>query len=646
MGDKPMPFYMSPAVGVTETDLTTIIPAVSTTSAANVGDFQWGPCYEPIVIDSEEPLISTFWKPNSRNYVDFFSAWNFLNYSNSLYNVRVVNTTNANTSLQAHNACDANSHGTLILNDHEYVNNFLDGELDTEYHAGSWAAAYPGLIGNSLTVHVCASSNAYSRTLTGTVTVQSGNTTVVGSGTQFSTQVTTGDYLLINGETHQVTAVANSTSLTLDRSHAYGAAANTATRFWEFYNEFTSAPNTSIYAAARSSSKDELHVVVTDKLGKWTGQEGAILETFPFLSKASDATAESGETIFYRDAILAKSKYIRWASHAGTLTNAGKSITTNGATVFGGPLMPLKYDLIGGSDGTTLTNSERMRGWDLFKSPEDIDVTLLIGGAADSTLANYVIQNISETRMDTIAFVSPPMATVVNNAGEEAIDAVNFRNQLTSTSRASMESGWRYQYDKWNDVYRWTPLNADIAGLMARTAALKDPWWSPAGYSRGLIKNVYKLAWNPRRAYRDILYRSSINPVISDKGSGVLLFGDKTLLDRESAFSYLNVRMLFIVLEKAIASAAKVQLFEFNDEFSWANFKNMVEPYLRDVQGRRGIIRFKVVCDATNNTPQVINSGGFVGDIYVQPNRSTQWIQLNFVAVRAGVEFSEIVGKF
>ena len=245
--------------------------------------------------------------------------------------------------------------------------------------------------------------------------------------------------------------------------------------------------------------------------------------------------------------------------------------------------------------------------------------------------------------------MSPEAADVVNNsyyAGKEAEDTIAFRNTLPSSSYAVMDSCWKYQYDKYNDVYRYVPMNGDTAGLMVRTDTTRDPWFSPAGFNRGNVKNVIKLSVNPRKAERDILYKAGINPVVTFPGQGTVLFGDKTLLAKPSAFDRINVRRLFIVLEKAISTASKFTLFEFNDAFTRSQFRNLVEPFLRDVQGRRGIYDFRVVCDETNNTGEVIDRNEFIGDIYIKPARSINFIQLNFVAVRTGVDFEEVVGQF
>jgi phage tail sheath protein FI len=280
----------------------------------------------------------------------------------------------------------------------------------------------------------------------------------------------------------------------------------------------------------------------------------------------------------------------------------------------------------------------------VFKNPEEVDVSLLVTGTGNSTIATHVISNIAETRKDCVAFISPEKADVVDNAGSEATDVVAYRETLTSSSYTVIDSGYKYQYDKYNDVYRWIPLNGDIAGLCVRTDTERDPWFSPGGMNRGQVKNVIKLAWNPTKTERDTLYLKGVNPVVSFPGEGTVLYGDKTMLSKPSAFDRINVRRLFITLEKAISRAARFSLFEFNDQFTRAQFVALVEPYLRDVQGRRGITDFRVVCDDTNNTAEIIDRNEFVGDIYIKPARSINFIQLNFVAVRTGVSFNEVVG--
>ena len=866
-----MGFQLSPGINITEIDLTTIIPAVGTTVGAIAGPFQWGPANKPMLIDSELTLLSTFGKPDNTTANTWFTAANFLSYANALQTVRVVKETGAG----AHKNATADGTGLLIANEDVYLNTYASGQGSV----GMFAAKYPGALGNSLAVSI-ADANSFAT--------------------------------------------------------------------WAYKTSFDGKPDTSSVVLNGGGENDEIHVVVVDTLGSWTGVPGQVLERFAFLSKSVDAKYEDGSTIYYPEVINRKSKYVWWMDHpaaidlgqtgdpnwgedktttfdttstkltltgitgsftvgevvsdsaavtvtpagsgatatavlgfavasatvgaggsgytaatvaitggggtgatatatvgggavtainitaggtgytsaptitisgdgtgatatavlatsgavksvtvgaGGTLYGAAPNITFTGgsgsgatatSTVSGGQVTAINVSaggsgyttpptvvitspgsgatasvtvngagkiiavtptangtgytsapivtvqgpgsgasitavlgtggtatqvvsytinnggtgystvsgtvlawntpeleiapltgvfevgdtlaggtssaagevsviaggaltvtLTGGVDGNgALLEGDYMEGYDKFRSGEDIDVSLVLGADATSTVAIYLINDIAEYRKDCVVFLSPPKDLVVDNAGSEAADIVDFRNQLPSSSYAVMDSGWKYQYDKYSDIYRWVPLNGDVAGLCVRTDNERDPWWSPAGYNRGQIKNVVRLAWNPRRAYRDVLYQGGVNPVMTDPGQGTILFGDKTLLAKPSAFDRINVRRLFIVIEKAIATASKFTLFEFNDKFTRAQFVNMVEPYLRDVQGRRGIYDFRVVCDETNNTPEVIDSNRFIGDIYVKPARSINFIQLNFVAVRTGVEFSEIVGKF
>jgi phage tail sheath protein FI len=378
----------------------------------------------------------------------------------------------------------------------------------------------------------------------------------------------------------------------------------------------------------------------------WSGTAGTVLEKYAFVSKASDAKDDSGNSNYYKNVISNKSKYVWWVAHPATakLSSGTAWGSTANASAFKTTTANVEYSLSNGADGS-VGSSQITTAWDLFKNAEAVDVSLLVTGTGNSTIATYVITNIAETRKDCVAFVSPEKADVVDNAGNEDTDVVSFRNGLASSSYAVIDSGYKYQYDKYSDVYRWIPLNGDIAGLCVRTDNERDPWFSPGGMNRGQIKNVIKLAWNPTKAERDDLYQKGINPVVSFPGEGTVLYGDKTMLAKPSAFDRINVRRLFITIEKAIARAARFSLFEFNDQFTRAQFVALVEPYLRDVQGRRGITDFRVVCDDTNNTAEVIDRNEFVGDIYIKPARSINFIQLNFVAVRTGVSFNEVVGS-
>jgi phage tail sheath protein FI len=413
---------------------------------------------------------------------------------------------------------------------------------------------------------------------------------------------------------------------------------------WAYASQFTSAPSNSSYVAAKGGAFDEMHVIVIDEDGLFSGTQGTVLEKYAFVSKASDAKDDSGNSNYYKNVIESKSQYIWWLSHPTQNTGAGTAWgSTANASNFANTTGNVTFSMSGGVDGS-IGSSQITTGWDQFKNAESVDISLCVTGSGNSTIAAYVIDNIAATRKDCVAFVSPEKADCVDNAGSEVTDITAFRNGLTSSSYAVLDSGYKYQYDKYNDVYRWIPLNGDIAGLCVRTDQERDPWFSPGGLNRGVIKNVVKLSWNPTKTNRDDLYSVGVNPVVSFPGEGTVLFGDKTMLSKPSAFDRINVRRLFITLEKAIARAARFSLFEFNDQFTRAQFVALVEPFLRDVQGRRGITDYRVVCDETNNTGEIIDRNEFVGDIYIKPARSINFIQLNFVAVRTGVSFNEVVG--
>ena len=693
-----MPFQVSPGVNVSEIDLTTVVPAVSTTEGALAGVFRWGPVEQRTLVDSEANLAARFGKPTNHNAETFFTAANFLSYGNKLYVARVANTTSTNTSVVVRNAV-ANVAAITDLNDfvvknedHYHVKadaGTFTGDLDAKY-----VAKYPGALGNSLKISVCDSAAAYGATanLDGgstnisavnsnvSITVGSSNVVVniaVGVGTiaqavaqanTLSAGLTVGDYVQVGNSTigiqymkvASVSATTNTSSVatfTIVTEDVYGLSTNFSTtdgltRKWEYFNVVDAAPGTSVYQSTfggNTSAQDELHVVVADHDGLFTGVPGTVLEVFHNLSRATDAKTEDGATNFWQTVINQTSNYVWWANERTGATSANSATITTASTT-----TPLTLEFQGGSDGLDENNSALgvlLAGYDLFSSAEDVDVSLILtgvsrGGTNGEQVANYLIDNIAEKRKDCVVFVSPQKADVVNNIGSESTDIVTFRNSLRSTSYAVLDSGYKYQYDKYNDIYRWIPLNGDTAGLCVRTDDTRDPWWSPAGFNRGQIKNIVKLAYNPRQADRDILYKAGVNPVVTFPGQGTVLYGDKTLLAKPSAFDRINVRRLFIVLEKAIATATKFTLFEFNDDFTRAQFRNLVEPFLRDVQGRRGIYDFKVVCDTTNNTGEVIDRNEFIGDIYIKPAKSINFIQLNFVAVRTGVEFSEVVGQF
>jgi len=414
---------------------------------------------------------------------------------------------------------------------------------------------------------------------------------------------------------------------------------------WTYASSFDGAPGTSTAAAAVGASNDELHIAVIDEDGAISGTAGTILETFGFLSQASDAKKDDGTSNYYKDVISNQSNYIRWIDHDSVnLTDAGSTLATGGA--FDVHTSALEDSLAGGTDDNAPTTGELALAYDLLEDADTVDVNLLFSvpdANGAETLAEDLI-SIVNARKDCMAFVSPPIEDTVGSS-TPAADVKAFADGLSSTSYASCDSTAVYVYDKYNDVYRWIGAAGHHAGLCANTDSVADAWFSPAGVNRGQLLGVTKLAFNPKKADRDTLYKARVNPIVSLPGQGTLLFGDKTLLSRPSAFDRINVRRLFIALEKAVSTAAKAQLFEFNDEFTRAQFRNLVEPFLRDVKGRRGLTDFLVVCDETNNTSAVIDGNRFVADIFIKPSRSINFITLNFVATRSGVEFSEIAGS-
>jgi hypothetical protein len=433
-------------------------------------------------------------------------------------------------------------------------------------------------------------------------------------------------------------ALGNTLSVSVADSASYDA--------WEFKGYFSTAPGTSAQAAAAGATDDELHVIVIDEGGVITGTQGSILEQFAYVSKGSNALDALGNSNYYKNVLFNQSKYVYAIDppdYANTHATWGNTLAS---TSFATLSTAYQGYMVNGSD-KAVQDGDIINAYDLFVNPDEVDIALVMAGDASVPVQQHIIDRIVTVRKDCVATISPPSASVINNVGNEVTDITSWTSSLArSTSYAIADSGWKYVFDKYNNIYRWVPLNGDIAGLCVYTDYVRDAWFSPAGINRGNIKNAVKLAWNPVQADRDALYALGVNSVITLPGSGTVLFGDKTLQTKPSNFDRINVRRLFIVLEKTIARAARSSMFEFNDDFTRSQFVSLITPFLRDVQGRRGIYDFRVVCDNTNNTSQVIDSNQFVGDIYIKPARSINYIQLNFVSVRTGVDFTEVVGKF
>jgi hypothetical protein len=635
-----MAFQLSPGVLVKETDLTSVVPSVATTTGAFVGDFAWGPANEITTISSENDLVARFGKPNDTTAKDFLTAASFLAYGNNLKTVRSLDDTTAKNAVQSGTA-------VLISNSEDYFNNHSTGSGTN----GMWAAKYAGALGNSLRVSFADSSN-FDTNSVASVTVSAGGSsytsapsvsfTAPGAGvTATGTATVSGGAVTAITITNPGNGYEALPTISITGGGGTGATATAVLATdWNYKNEFDQAPLTSIDVLQAGGSNDQMHVIVVDEDGLFTGTIGTVLERFESVSKASDAKALEGGSLFYKDVINSQSKYIYWTDHpAGDATwgtaKTGTAYTSGFTTAEG-------YCSLTGGVSDSPDSSDIQTSWNLFADAEQTDVSLLITGSINTTDQKFVQDNIAKVRKDCISFHSPQFASCVNNSGSEETAITTDKGLLAATSYSFMDSNWKYMYDRYNDVYRWVPLNGDTAGLCVATDLDREAWYSPAGFNRGQIRNAVKLAWSPNKANRDNLYKIGVNPIINSPGNGIILFGDKTLLSQPSAFDRINVRRLFIVLEKAIATSAKYQLFEFNDSFTRNQFVNIVKPFLRNVQGGRGIHDFKVVCDESNNTGQVIDSNQFVADIFIKPTRSINFITLNFIATRTGVEFEEV----
>jgi hypothetical protein len=666
-----MSFLVSPGVHVREIDLTNVVPAVATSIGAIAGAFEKGPVSSVTNISSEEELLEIFGKPqnSSNQFENWFSAANFLQYSDSIKVVRA-----GSGILNA----GANS-GILIRDDDHYESSFQDGQGSH----GEWAARTAGTHGNSIGVEICATSTAYEQVVAaltvtedaiGAVSVEVDDADAAGEAFNVGDLISfysdsAGATPVDDYNEYEVTAITagSDNDLTIRlKDDPNGAGLQSLIpdnsyikRRWKFYDLFDGAPGTSQWSTDNArGSGDEMHIVVYDTTGDITGsvataaggRTAGVIEVYPNVSKSSVAKSPQGDSIYYADVIFRQSQFIYWTDHISAGTNWGTDTTTAYTSV-----IPITIDaLSGGTDDYAVTAGEMELAYDKFADTESLDINLVIGGSSSITtdsaagMDTYVtmITALVEGRRDCVGFVSPYRSATVGIAlSSTATENVKVAFDLCpASSYMVFDSGYKYMYDKYNDVYRYVPLNGDTAGLCAYTDNVADTWFSPAGYTRGNVRGAIKLSLNPKKSERDILYRARVNPVVNFPGQGVVLFGDKTALAKPSAFDRINVRRLFLVLEKAIATASKFQLFEFNDEFTRAQFRNLVEPFLRDVQGRRGISDFKVKCDTTNNTGEVIDRNEFIADIFIKPARSINFISLNFIATRTGVAFSEVGG--
>ena len=580
----------SPAVTVKEIDLTGVVPNVQTSTGAFVGNFGWGPVGVATLVSDESGLVSTFSAPTDANTVDFHSAAYFLRYSNTMYVVREQDSDGVNS------VANHSSLGSLTA---QAINNLDAFEgLSLDSSDGAFIAKYPGELGNSLKISIVGSDSDN------------------GGATNFDA--------------------------------------------WAYKSNFDGAPGTSSFVSALGGKNDEIHVAVIDEDGLISGTAGTVLETFPFLSVAANAKASDGTSNYYKDVLKLQSQWVyagdfhangdsasvndfvgsNWGSNATTSAEDFKSDNKYSSA-------QSTWSFTSGVTSSSLGTDDVLRGFDKFEDTDNIEVDFLIAPESltdtqATTIVNDLVAIAGTTRKDCVAVASPSRAAVVTTGTNAAVLACN--NTYTKSSYLVQDNNYLKVFDKYNDKYIKIPAASSTAGLMAATDLVAAPWFSPAGSRRGRYVGITDIIVSPTKAERDALYKAGINPIANIPGEGIMLFGDKTNESRPSAFDRINVRRLFLGIERAIAIAGRNVMFEFNDEFTRAEFVNIVEPFLREIQGRRGITDFRVVCDETNNTPAVVDRNEFIASIFIKPARSINFVTLNFVAVRTGVEFEEVVG--
>lgn len=647
----------SPGIDTSEVSVTSFIQGASNTIAGYVGAYTWGPIGTVELASDEGDMASIFGEPKAAftstvqeavlMATSFMTASSNLAYSNGIRLSRVANT---NDPVDANNAknsvADLSTSGTptseLVKNVDDFETKDDLGSFDDLFLVGKYA----GLMGNSIKFSACFTIGQYKSNSipngAGDWVLNkndNGNITLEAELIDLTILFSLNDYVefTYDGITYKnlVTAVEATklklsvigSSLPYFPSSATTGVVTSVKKVWQYTSLINGAP-----------SSNEFHLVLSDATGLITGEVGAVLNVYPYLSNEVGKTNADGTSAYWRTVLNDSAPYV-WAGNVDLSTALSSS-----------SIKTVSKTLVGGSNGTIPTQDDYLQAIDLFKDKEAVDISLFVcpplsGVLDDATVPNYLIQNLSEVRKDVVTYLSPRFSDVVRKPKQERDNIIAFRSQLPSSSYAFLDSGWKYMYDRYNNTYRWIPLCGDIAGTAARTDDELDSWWSHAGYNRGIVKNIIKLAWSPDETNRDDLYPLGINPVIQTRDNGVILFGDKTLLARPDAFDRINVRRLFIVLEKAISDAAKFQLFEFNDEITRSRFVSIVEPFLRDVKGRRGITDFRVICDITNNTNQVVDTNRFVASVLVRANKSINFIKLNFYSVDGNISFETVAGQ-
>jgi hypothetical protein len=634
----------SPGIKISERDQIASVGSVGTTTGASVGEFGWGPIDEPTLVTSESDLVKKFGAPTTSNNVDFLSAAAFMSYSASQYVTRVAGT----------GALNANSAGTglLIKNDDAYEGATLSG-------AGHWVARHAGVLGNSIKVVICENATGYQDS--GFDAYRDFFDVAPGTSDYVSALGGSNDelHVAVIDEDGEITGVPGSLlekfELVSKASDARGIDSGT-----NYYKDVIN--NTSQYIRwANHVETNTRNATISGAVfaaGEVTFTTSAphsflVGESVVVAGVVDSGAASAFDGTYTIDSVTSTTFVVTTVDPVETYTSGGTATvagtanwgsTANGTTFLDGDGANIHVDsLAGGADGVAITASERIDGIDLIANKFTFDVDVIICGQGDATVANKAIA-IAEARKDCVAVFSPLKTDVVANAGSESTDIATWADTVTRSTYGIADSNWKYAYDKYNDVYVWVPVNADVAGCIARVDANLDPWFSPAGYDNGRILNSVRLAWNPAETERDALYKISVNPVFSQPGRGTVLFGDKTFTQKKTTFSRINVRRLFITMQSVIGDSAGDVLFDQNDASTRQGFVNIVEAYLRSVQGGRGIQDFRVICDETNNPDEIVSANGFVCDIFVQPTFSVNFIQLNFTSVAGAAAFAEIGG--
>ena len=594
----------SPAIVVRELDASGVVPNVQTTTGAFVGNFNWGPVQQATLVSNESALTETFGSPDSSNTIEFHSAAYFLRYANTMQVVREItaaafNSHDSDAGYSPIGGTESPATRTSLVKNRDNWDDQIAAR-NAENH--TFIAKWPGNLGNSLKISLCGAD--------------SGEATTIFDAWTYRT--------------------------------SFDAAPGTST-FVKGKTDSDKLPN---YKLPETAGGDEMHVAIIDEGGKFSGTKGTVLETFPYTSLALGAQNADGSTNYIKDIINNRSEYV-WMAGFGTENKfsalAGTTADSGDSYVIAHGLPAVKnISLTNGVNSGALTPTQYATGFDKFEDVDTIQVDFLIApgmsARADQVaVVNDLVAIAGTTRKDCVVTASPARTDIVAST-TPVTNAITTANQFTNSSYLIVDNNYLKIYDKYTDQYIQIPGNSSTAGIMAASDYNTAPWFSPAGPRRGQYVGITSLSYSPNKSERDSLYRAGLNPIANIPGQGVLLFGDKTKLARPSAFDRINVRRLFLAIERAIAIAARNVMFEFNDEFTRAEFQNVVEPFLREIQGRRGITDFRVVCDTTNNTAAVIDRNEFKADVFIKPARSINYVTLSFVAVRTGVDFEEVVG--